>query len=126
MKGAKNFGKCKKYLLYCLAGIIIGILNGFFGGGGGMVAVPLLQNVLKFDTKKSHASAILIILPLCVVSIVTYMLAGSFNFSGGMGVSIGVCIGGVFGAVLLKRLNNKIIEYIFAFIMITSGIKLVL
>lgn len=91
-----------------------------------MVAVPLLQNVLKFNTKKSHASAILIILPLCVVSIITYVFAGSFNFSGGFGVSIGVCVGGVIGALLLKKLNSTVIEYIFAFIMIVSGMKLVL
>ena len=50
--------------IYIVSGFKIGFLNGVFGGGGGMIAVPLLQNVLKLDTKTSHASAIFIILPL--------------------------------------------------------------
>ena len=126
MKSTKSLNNRRKYLLYCTCGIIIGLLNGFFGGGGGMIAVPLFENVLHFETKKSHASAILVILPLCAVSITTYLIAGSFNFSGGIFISIGVVIGGVIGALLLEKLNNKIIGYLFAVLMIISGIKLVL
>ena len=116
----------KKYLIYALTGISIGFLNGFFGGGGGMVAVPMLQNVLKFDVKKSHATAIFIILPLCITSAITYAIAGSFDFSNGWIVSLGVVGGGVIGALILKKINSKIIEFIFAVLMIVAGCKLVL
>ena len=126
MKYKKNLKGFKKYLIYALTGISIGFLNGFFGGGGGMVAVPMLQNVLKFDVKKSHASAIFIILPLCITSAITYAVAGSFDFSNGWFVSLGVLGGGVIGALLLKKLNSKIIEFIFAILMIVAGSKLVL
>ena len=50
-------------------GLIIGFINGFFGGGGGMVCVPVLNNFVSLTDKKSHATAILIMLPLCVVSL---------------------------------------------------------
>ena len=126
MKYKKNLKGFKKYLIYALTGISIGFLNGFFGGGGGMVAVPMLQNVLKFDVKKSHASAIFIILPLCITSAITYAVAGSFDFANGWFVSLGVLGGGVIGALLLKKLNSKIIEFIFAILMIVAGSKLVL
>lgn len=116
----------KKYIIYALTGVCIGFLNGFFGGGGGMVAVPMLQNVLKFDVKKSHATAIFIILPLCITSAITYAVAGSFDFSNGWIVCLGVVGGGVIGALLLKKLNSKIIEFIFAILMIVAGCKLVL
>ena len=126
MKNEKKLKGFKKYLIYALTGISIGFLNGFFGGGGGMVAVPMLQNVLKFDVKKSHASAIFIILPLCITSAITYAIAGSFDFSNGWFVSLGVVGGGVLGAILLKKLNSKIIEIIFAVLMVVAGCKLVL
>ena len=29
-----------------LSGLTIGIVNGFFGGGGGMICVPLLEKIL--------------------------------------------------------------------------------
>ena len=34
-----------------LAGLLTGAVNGLFGGGGGMVAVPLLKNMLGYDEK---------------------------------------------------------------------------
>lgn len=124
MKKQKKLKGIKKYIVYALTGISIGFLNGFFGGGGGMVAVPMLQNVLKFDVKKSHATAIFIILPLCLTSVITYYLAGSFDFSQGWYVCLGVVAGGILGAVLLKKLNSKIVEYIFSLLMIVAGVKL--
>lgn len=114
----------KKYLVFTLTGLCIGFLNGFFGGGGGMVAVPLLENVLKFDVKKSHATAIFIILPLCITSIITYYLAGTFDFNSGWYICLGVVGGGILGAILLKKLNSKIVGFIFAILMIVAGTKL--
>ncbi len=35
-------------------GAIIGFVNGFWGGGGGMICVPLLQNVIKLPEKKAY------------------------------------------------------------------------
>ena len=62
-----------------LAGLLTGAVNGLFGGGGGMVAVPLLKNMLGYDEKNAHATAILIIAPVCAVSAVTYIVNGYFS-----------------------------------------------
>ena len=52
-----------------LCGAGVGLASSLFGGGGGMLAVPLLQ---KFDytTKQAHATAILLILPIAGVSVI--------------------------------------------------------
>ena len=39
----------KEKIWLILSGSVIGILNGFFGGGGGMVCVPILEKVLKLQ-----------------------------------------------------------------------------
>lgn len=126
MKNKNKLNGFKKYIIYAISGTCIGFLNGFFGGGGGMIAVPTLQNILKFDVKKSHATAIFIILPLCITSAITYCLSGSFNFENGFLVSAGVFAGGIIGAILLKKLNSKIVEFLFAFLMIVAGIKMII
>lgn len=123
---SNDINRIKKYLIIIASGIFIGFLNGFFGGGGGMIAVPVLANILKFTTKESHASAIFIILPLCITSVITYYTLNTFDFSNGTFVCIGVMFGGIIGAFLLKHLNNKIIEFSFALIMVIAGIKLTL
>ena len=35
-------------ILSVIIGIVVGTLNGFFGGGGGMFCVPMLENFLKY------------------------------------------------------------------------------
>jgi uncharacterized membrane protein YfcA len=40
-------------------------------------------------------------------------------------ISLGVLIGGVFGAVLLKKLSNVMLTLIFCGVMIAAGIKMV-
>ena len=115
----------KKNVLYAiLTGCSAGLVNGLFGGGGGMVVVPMLSNLLKYPSKKAHATAILIILPLSIVSGALYFLFGNFNFSIGLPVTIGALVGGGLGAFLLSKLSAKWVVYIFCVIMAVAGGKM--
>lgn len=106
--------------------LAIGAVNGLFGGGGGMLCVPLLQKVLHLETKKAHATAILLILPITIGSAIAYGLNGYFEFSPITFISIGVLVGGVAGALLLKILPEQIVGIVFAILMIIAGVKLAL
>ena len=55
--------KSKKIFILLFCGMIIGLLNGFFGGGGGMIVVPLFAFLLGLTEKQSHATAIFTINP---------------------------------------------------------------
>ncbi len=68
-----------------------GAVNGLFGGGGGMVAVPLMKNMLGYSEKRSHATAILVIAPICAASAIIYIINGFFS----AGVVIPAAIGSV-------------------------------
>ena len=56
----------KKYAFY-IVGLFSGFINGILGTGGGTVVVPCIE-WLGMDTKKSHSTAIAIILPITIVS----------------------------------------------------------
>lgn len=116
----------RRKLLISLAGIFIGIVNGIFGAGGGMLAVPALSYIFSYDDRHSHATAIAVILPLCLVSTVVYALRGSFQWAVVLPTVIGVIIGGVLGAMLLKRLSNDIISFLFYGLMLFCGIKMLI
>jgi len=56
--------KINSNLLLIILGLIIGLLNGIFGSGGGIIAVLLMTFILKLENKIAHATSISIILPL--------------------------------------------------------------
>ena len=55
--------------------LAVGAVSGFFGGGGGMLCVPLLE-YSGLDVKRAHATALVVILPICIVSSVVYIIGG--------------------------------------------------
>ena len=112
-------------ILSVIIGIVVGTLNGFFGGGGGMFCVPMLENFLKYESKVAHATTMLIILPLSILSATIYLLNNNINFLDIFFVSFGVLIGGVIGAILLKKLPKVFIEVLFCVLMIIAGLKMI-
>lgn len=115
--------KKKSKVFYVLGGLIVGILSGFFGGGGGMLAVPLLIWAGKLDEKEAHATAIAVILPLTVVSGAVYVFSGNYDLSLGLPIGLGFIGGGILGSLLLKKLSSKALCIIFSLVMIAGGIK---
>lgn len=120
----KKIRKKKKIVVSVFVCFFIGLINGFFGGGGGMLTVPLLENYYHQNVKTSHATAILVILPLCVVTLLTYIVNGNFNIENGYFVIGGCLVGSIIGALLLKNLKYQIIQLIFCILILFSGIKM--
>lgn len=124
-KSSKKSRVSKGFLLVLVGGII-GLINGFFGGGGGMVCVPALEHFLKMPEKNAHASAILVIFPLTFVSSIIYILNGNIQSLALLTVGGGVLIGGVLGSFLLKWLPEKFVGVIFAILMLVAGVRLLI
>lgn len=113
-----------KIIICVISGVFVGFLNGFFGGGGGMLVVPLFIFLLALEEKQAHATAIFVILPLSITSSIIYITKGGFELSNLAFVTIGVIVGGIIGSLALKKMNNKVLRIIFAIIMIIAGAKL--
>ncbi len=115
----RNFLESKR--LTC--GLLTGVANGLFGGGGGMLAVPLLQKT-GYQEKSAHATAILVILPVSLFSFLLYFIRGFYDFSVLIPTAIGVTVGGFVGAKLLQSLPEKIVRAVFAGLQLIAGLLL--
>lgn len=115
----------KKKILMCICSVFIGVVNGLFGAGGGMLAVPCLTYIGKLDEKSAHATAIAAILPLCLVSAIVYALKESCKNEVILPVVIGVTAGGIFGALLLKKLSSDVVSFVFYALMTFAGFKMI-
>ena len=86
-----------------IAGTIAGAVNGIFGGGGGIVLLPLLKYFLKTDVKSAHATSIMVMLPISFISAIVYLAKDISILKDG--AIYGIC--GVFGALLSAKYFKK-------------------
>ena len=66
---------------YRISGAAAGLVSGLFGGGGGMVLLPLLTRWCRVEEKTAFATCVAGILPFCVVSAAIYLLRTPFDFT---------------------------------------------
>lgn len=123
---AKPRERQKKAILLAVCGLAVGAVNGLFGAGGGMLAVPVLTFAAGLGEKKAHATAIAVILPLCLVSTVVYAVRGTFDYSVLPPTIAGVLIGGLTGAVALKKLSAPVLNFLFYGLMLFAGVKMMM
>ena len=112
-----------KNLQRMACGVAVGAANSLFGGGGGMIAVPLLQRT-GLNEKRAHATAILLILPVSIFSFLFYALQGFYNPSVLIPTSLGVTAGGLLGAQLLGKMPTKVVNLTFAVLQALAGVFL--
>ena len=106
------------------AGVLTGAVNGLFGGGGGMVAVPLLKNMLGYEDKQAHATAICIIAAVCAASAIVYIINGYAALDVIIPAAAGSVAGGMVGAYSLDKCPKTIINYIFIALMFAAGVRM--
>ena len=87
---------------YALSGTAAGLVNGLFGGGGGMVLVPLLNGWCGLAGKQAFATCVAAILPLSAVSAAVYLLRQAFDWAAALPYLIGGLVGGLVGGRLFR------------------------
>jgi uncharacterized membrane protein YfcA len=106
-----------------VSGALAGALNGFFGGGGGMLLVPLLTKWAKLEEKKAFATCVLIILPLCAVSAAVYLFQGAAYVTAALPYLIGGAIGGTAAGKLFPKIPVKLLRRAMALLIIFGGAR---
>ena len=120
MQGKMKAGKA------LLLGIPIGLINGFFGSGGGIAAVYVLKKFLDTEAKKAHATAISVILPLSAAGLLIYSRGVDTDLSLIIKLAIGGVAGGAIGAKLLTNIPKKWLKIGFGAVMAFAGVRMVL
>ena len=108
-----------------LLGFAAGLLNGLFGAGGGMAAVPMLS-AMGVETRKSHATSIAIILPLSAVSAYLYLRGGHLAWREAFPYLPGGIAGCLAGSYLLPRMSTLWLRRIFGALVLFSALRLLL
>ncbi|MBQ7885001.1 MAG: sulfite exporter TauE/SafE family protein [Clostridia bacterium] len=119
--------KAKNFILKSISAVAVGFINGFFGGGGGLICVPTLERIYKLETKKAHATAVSIMLPLSIASSIIYIISNKgLNFAYAGAVTAGSIIGGLIGAFALKKCKSSFVRWLFIVILFVAGVRMVI
>ena len=109
-----------------LTGMAGGAVNGCFGGGGGMVLVPLLTRWCGVEQRRAFANCVALVLPLCVLSVLIYWWRGGID----LGVAWPYLLGGLAGGFLGGKLFGKVpvvwLRRIFAAFLLYGGVRYLL
>ena len=120
----------KRSMLFALAGILSGIVNGLLGTGGGILTVLFLSKIYAKDSSYSTKDIFAITLCSSVImsmaSLLFYLSSGCSSVSDSALYMLAAVPGGVLGAILLEKLSSKTMKLIFALLVVWAGISMMI
>jgi len=108
-----------------IVGIAGGLLSGLFGVGGGIVMVPLLALWLGLEQRRAIATSLIAIIPIALAGMIGYAAGSAVDWGAGLALGLGGVMGGQLGVWLLPRVPVRILQGIFALILLYSAYRLV-
>lgn len=104
-----------------LAGAAGGLVNGLFGGGGGMVLLPLLTRWGGMDARRAFATCVAVIYPMCCVSAAVYLWQVRPALSVVLPYLAGGLAGGVLGGLTFRWVPVRALKVIFGLFLLYAG-----
>jgi len=105
-------------------GLGAGLLSGMFGVGGGILVVPALVMLLRFDQRLANGTSLGAVLPISVASLVTYWSHDNVDWSMALWLAIGALGGAILGTKWIHVLPRKVLGYLFAAMLIATAVRL--
>ncbi len=105
-----------------LKGLLCGGMNGFFGSGGGVIAVPVLEHD-GCSPQQAHASSVALIFVLSLVTTAVYWMNGGLDFGTAWQYVPWGLMGAVAGSLFLRRISSVWLHRVFGMLIITAAVR---
>ena len=106
-----------------LAGALGGLVNGVFGGGGGMLLLPLLGRWGALRPKSLFANSVAIIFPICLVSATVYFFHTQLSWETAWPYLLGGVGGGLIGGLTFEKVPVKWLKVLFGLFLLYGGVR---
>lgn len=110
---------------FLLTGAAAGLLNGLFGAGGGMAAVPMLEKD-GLPARRAHATSLAVIAPLSLLSGALYLWGGQMRLGDAWDFMLPGLAGAALGAWLLPKIKAVWLHRIFGLLVLFAAGRLLL
>lgn len=102
-------------------GLAGGVLSGLLGIGGGTIMVPLLVLWARYPQREAHAASLGAIIPISIVGVATYGVAGKVRPVEAAALAVGAVAGARLGAGLLARLDERALKLAFGLFLVGAA-----
>jgi len=109
--------------IFIAVGLLAGVLSGLFGIGGGIVIVPALILLAKFQPVTATGTSLAaLLLPVGALGAFEYYRRGNLNIGAALWIALGLFFGAWVGAKLAQELSPVQLRRGFAvFLRLESG-----
>lgn len=110
------------YALGCISGMLVGFTLGLVGGGGSILAVPLMVYLVGVGNPHiAIGTSALAVAANAAIGLVSHARAGHVNWRcGGMYAAAGI-LGALVGSTAGKAFNGQKLLFLFALVMVVVG-----
>jgi len=105
-------------------GAATGFMSGLFGIGGGILMVPGLIFLLRFDSHRAHATSLAAMLPMAIAGLVTYAYNGRVDWPLVGLLSLGSVFGALVGTSLLTRMSRRGLALVFSVPLVGAAVRM--
>lgn len=112
---------------FLLLGAAAGVVAGLFGKGGGVVIVPVLVKIFKYNSKAAAATSLVALqLPVGLPSVLVYYDGGYLHILYAAIMAAGIVFGAFFGSKLAIGLPSKYFKKVYAVFLIAVAVYMAL
>jgi uncharacterized membrane protein YfcA len=114
---------------YILLGVGLGagVLSGMFGIGGGVVIVPALVTLLRFDQKQAVGTSLAaLLLPVSLGAVISYYNENKLEPAVALFVALGLIVGAFVGAKIALGLPSVTVKRLYGIFLLFVGLRFIL
>ena len=105
------------------AGLGAGILNGLFGGGGGLLLIPGLSRFAKLEEEQLFPTSVTVMLPVSILTLICSAPAEGLPWSDALPYLVGSALGGMMAGFLGKRIPVLWLHRILGAMLLWGGVR---
>jgi uncharacterized membrane protein YfcA len=114
-----------EWAVTALVGLVAGVMSGMFGIGGGVVIVPMLVYILKFNQQRAQGTSLaVLVLPVAILGVMNYWKAGQVDTRAAAIIAAGFVLGGWIGSKVSLSMDETIVRRAFAVLLVVIAVQM--
>lgn len=110
-----------------IIGVVAGVLAGMFGLGGGLIIVPILMTIFKFETRIATATSLAaLLLPVGLPGVIMYQQHDYLNLCSAVPIAIGMLGGTLAGAKIALNLSADQVKKAYSVFLLVAGLYFII